>query len=330
MNIFHLRAFALFLLILSPITTSWAEDSLETGFANPPASAKPRTWWHWVSGNVSKEGITADLEAMKRIGLAGAQIFTVDQNAVKGPVVFMSPEWRDLVKHALSEASRLNLEISMEGCDGWSESGGHWVEPSQSMQKVVWSEAQVQGGKNVPLTLPQPETKLGYYQDIALLAIKSRPGDVIPDPEKVTASDQVEKPVQGMPSDVKPIKFNAEKGGSPHWIQYEFQEPVTCASATCEHSENRKLLPFNREIQCSSDGVTFNDVCKLATEDSVSTFTPVTGKFFRILFRQAGAKPSGTPQPTLKNQHELHGGSIHCASGNRESYREDNLGGPRG
>ena len=126
---------------------SRAEDALETKFAQPPAMAHPQTWWHWVSGNVSKEGITADLEAMKRIGLNGAQLFTVDQSDVKGPVVFMSPEWRELVKHSLNEAARLKLEISMEGCDGWSESGGPWVAPSQSMQKVVWSETLVQGGK---------------------------------------------------------------------------------------------------------------------------------------------------------------------------------------
>jgi hypothetical protein len=71
-----------------------ATGDLEKGFMEPPASARPRTWWHWISGNISQEGITADLEAMKRIGLGGAQIFTVDQSAVKGQVVFMSPEWK--------------------------------------------------------------------------------------------------------------------------------------------------------------------------------------------------------------------------------------------
>jgi hypothetical protein len=101
-----------------------AEESLEASFTQPPALARPLTWWHWVSGNVSKEGITADLEAMKKIGLGGAQLFTVEQSAVKGPVVFMSPEWRDLVKHTLSEAAWLKLEISMQGCDGWTQSGG--------------------------------------------------------------------------------------------------------------------------------------------------------------------------------------------------------------
>ena len=66
-----------------------AADSLDAGFRNPPAGAKPHTWWHWVSGNASKEGVTADLEAMKRIGVGGAQMFFVDQvpnSKDRGPV----------------------------------------------------------------------------------------------------------------------------------------------------------------------------------------------------------------------------------------------------
>ena len=158
---------------LRPGTANAAEpaaDPFAEQFAHPPESAKPWTWWHWISGNISKDGVTADLEAMKKIGLGGAQIFTVDQSEVHGPVKFMSPEWNDLVRHALSEANRLHLTISMEGCDGWSESGGPWVPVSESMQKVVWTERQVRGGGKVPLDLPQPETVRDYYEDIATFA----------------------------------------------------------------------------------------------------------------------------------------------------------------
>ena len=74
---------------------------LERGFVHPPDSAKPQTWWHWMNGNITQEGITADLEAMQRIGLGGAQIFNVSESIPEGPVQFMSPQWRDLVKHAV-------------------------------------------------------------------------------------------------------------------------------------------------------------------------------------------------------------------------------------
>ena len=82
-------------------------DPLESGFLNPPDSAKPQTWWHWMNGNITKAGLTADLEAMKQIGLGGATIVNVDCEIPRGPVKFMSPEWRDDFKFAVSEANRL-------------------------------------------------------------------------------------------------------------------------------------------------------------------------------------------------------------------------------
>ena len=103
-------------------------ESLEESFANPPASARPHTWWHWMNGNVTKEGITLDLEAMPRVGVGGAQIFNVADNdscnIPKGPADYMSPMFLDLVKHAATEAKRLGIEICMHNCPGWSSSGG--------------------------------------------------------------------------------------------------------------------------------------------------------------------------------------------------------------
>jgi len=79
-------------------------NELENNFAAPPDSARAHTWWHWMNGNVSREGITADLEAMKRVGLGGAQIFNVSEGIPDGPAPFMSPQWLELFKHAASEA----------------------------------------------------------------------------------------------------------------------------------------------------------------------------------------------------------------------------------
>src|SRR3954452_20401439 len=125
----------LFIVIVAGGCAAAKQDNLARSFAHPPDSAKPRTWWHWVSGNVSKEGITADLEAMKRIGVGGAQCFSVDQAPDpkdRGKVLYMSPEWQDMVKHAISESNRLGLELTITPCEGWSESGGPWIKPEQS------------------------------------------------------------------------------------------------------------------------------------------------------------------------------------------------------
>src|SRR6476661_7564645 len=78
-------------------------DALEGGFRNPPDSAKPRTWWHWTNGNVTKEGITKDLEWMKRVGIAGFQLADVGTGGgqtIDRPIAFGSPEWYDTVRHA--------------------------------------------------------------------------------------------------------------------------------------------------------------------------------------------------------------------------------------
>src|SRR6476661_8409003 len=118
-------------------------DALEGGFRNPPDSAKPRTWWHWTRSNVTKEGITKDLEWMKRVGIAGFQL--ADVNAGGGQTVdkkieFGTAEWFDAVRFAASEADRLGLEMTIFSSAGWSETGGPWVKPSQAMKKLVWSE----------------------------------------------------------------------------------------------------------------------------------------------------------------------------------------------
>ncbi len=261
--------------------------SLEDGFAHPPDSAKPRTWWHWVSGNVSSEGITADLNAMKHIGVGGAQIFTVDQSEVKGPVVFLSPEWRKLMHQALALAGKLGLEISMEGCDGWSESGGHWVTPAQGMQKVVWTEKHVQGGKRVSLALPQPETALKYYEDIALFAFPTLDGDNLPAPEKVTASASGFQAPKKTAGHAAPFHVSNDKPGEPVWLAYEYAKPIRCASLAfaIANWSDRKATG---EFQAGDDGVTFHKVCAI-NQKYEGSFPPVQARFFRLWYPKAPA-----------------------------------------
>lgn len=180
-------------------------ESLEESFTSPPPSARPHTWWHWMHGNVTKEGITLDLEAMARVGIGGAQIFNVADNdscnIPKGPADYMSPLFLDLVKHAAKEGKRLGVEICMHNCPGWSSSGGPWIDAAHSMQLLVSSEVQADPGDNVKL--PQPETRRGFYQDVAVLAIPT-PEDAayrIPDLGSLTsAALRYNPPTSAIPS----------------------------------------------------------------------------------------------------------------------------------
>jgi len=142
--------------------TSSAQVDLERGFQHPPDSARPHTWWHWMNGNITREGITADLEAMKEIGLGGAQIFNVSEDIPPGPILFMSPEWRALLAHAVAEADRLGLELCIHNCAGWSSSGGPWITPENAMQEVVWSETDAAGPMRFSARLPEPEKRAGF------------------------------------------------------------------------------------------------------------------------------------------------------------------------
>ncbi|HTV42311.1 MAG TPA: glycosyl hydrolase [Candidatus Sulfotelmatobacter sp.] len=176
-NHFLLPILSLFILTLA--VSAAPDDPLEAGFLNPPNSAKPQTWWHWMNGNVTKEGITLDLEAMKQIGLGGATIVNADCGIPRGPVIFMSPEWQDDFKFAVSEAHRLGLQMAVENCAGWSSSGGPWVTPSNAMQRVTTSEVKVSGPGDFDGALPQPPTKLDFYRDIAVLAFPAGPRPAI-------------------------------------------------------------------------------------------------------------------------------------------------------
>jgi len=153
------------------------EDALRAGFLAPPDSARPWVYWFWLNSNITREGITADLEAMKRVGIGGVLIMEVDQGAPVGPASFMGDEWRELFKFAVAEAGRLGLEVNMNDDAGWNGSGGPWITPEQSMQKVVWTETELSGPARFKGKLAQPEAVRGFYRDIAVVAFPTPDDD---------------------------------------------------------------------------------------------------------------------------------------------------------
>jgi hypothetical protein len=150
---------------------SWAAESLEAGFAEPPESARPWTYWWWLDSNASREGITRDLEEMRRQGIAGALLF--DAGEGKGSPVgppFMSDAWRELFKHALREADRLGVALSVNTCSGWN-AGGTWVTPEHAAKALVYASVTVEGPGPIARDLPRPATWEGdYYRDVAVIA----------------------------------------------------------------------------------------------------------------------------------------------------------------
>lgn len=110
-------------------------------FRHPTSDSQVATWWHWMEGSFTKEGITKDLEAMKAQGISNATILNIYrmigvQDALS--IAFDSPEWYAMFRHAVEEADRLGIEIGAANCDGWSESGGPWITPETSMKMYTW------------------------------------------------------------------------------------------------------------------------------------------------------------------------------------------------
>ena len=162
--------------LLALATTTWfgqsfaatAPGDLERGFSQPPDSARPWVYWFVMDGNFSREGITADFEAMKRAGIGGVIFMEVNVGIPQGPVKFMSPEWRQLIKHAVAEAERLGLQMTLNAGPGWTGSGGPWVKPQQSMQHVVASAVEVTGPTNLSAALPRPSPRPAYFGNAGL------------------------------------------------------------------------------------------------------------------------------------------------------------------
>ena len=143
------------------------KEALEIGFKTPPVAAKPQTWWHWINGHISREGITADLEAMKESGLGGFTVFNASEGTPEGPVKYMSDEWWSMLKHTKAEAKRLGLEMGIHNSAGWSSSGGPWVTPDKAMQEVVWTEMKVTGPLVFDGVLELNKAAIGIDRDMA-------------------------------------------------------------------------------------------------------------------------------------------------------------------
>ena len=161
-------------------TTATAQNNLEKEWASPPAGARLFAYWWWLNGNVTKASITRDLEGMKAKGFGGAVLVDADGSSQDGNArvphgaTFFSPEWRELYKHALREADRLGLELSLNIQSGWNL-GGPMVAADDAAKKLGWSELKITGPTNYNSALPDPARRDNYYRDTCVIAYRVNP-----------------------------------------------------------------------------------------------------------------------------------------------------------
>jgi len=284
-----------------------ASSDLQQGFQSPPESARPRVWWHWMNGNITKEGINLDLEWMKRIGIGGFQNFDAalgTPQVVPKRLVYMTPEWKDAFLFTTHQANTLGLEMAIAGSPGWSESGGPWVKPYQAMKKLVWSETAVDGGQPFHGMLPPPPKQTGPFGDLAQADLMGALGGTKAPPPVDFGADSVVIAFR-TPSDefsmaqLKPtvttsagaeanaallwdgdlnqsIAFPAADPGEKSWVQFEFAKPQSMQAVTLAMGgPGNPLAQFQPEtgkgpvLEKSDDGITFQEVVRLPTAGAV-------------------------------------------------------------
>lgn len=289
----------------------------KTQFQTPPNSAKPRVWWHWMNGNISKEGIQKDLEWFERVGIGGMQNF--DANlftpvVVPKKLVFMTPEWKDAFKFATELADKKGLELAIAGSPGWSVTGGPWVKPEDAMKKYVWTEAIVAGGKTQMIKLPDLPNQAGKFQDVGIadgitggfegekpkfakdaLVIAYK----LPSNEKHLLDLNPKMTKSGGDWDIKAmLDHNLGKAyllppteiGEDMYVQYEFDTPQTFKAFAIGVAPAGGLaefngVPKNRRLKVSDDGINFRTVAELSTSNNpflTVAIPPTTAKYWRL------------------------------------------------
>src|SRR6202012_189933 len=137
---------------------------IQNRFVHIADSVQTSIYWYWISGNISKEGVVKDLEAMKKVGINRAFIGNIGLDDVpNGKVKMFSEEWWDILHTALKAATRLDIQIGIFNGPGWSQSGGPWVRPEQSMRYLTSSEVMVKGPLAFHKKLDQPQKE---FQDV--------------------------------------------------------------------------------------------------------------------------------------------------------------------
>ena len=304
--------------------------SFEKGFLNPPEAAKPRVWWHWMNGNISKNGIRADLEWMHRVGIGGFQNFDaalMTPQIVEKRLVYMTPEWKDAFFFTTKLADSLGLEMAIAGSPGWSESGGPWVKPEQAMKKFVWSETTIEGGKAFSGVLPKPPANTGPFQNIGMtesFSLSGAKAALLPEfyadaavvafrlantdlsmaelqPKVTSSGGKFDLTVLTDGDLATTAMLPYTKPGENAWIQFQFARPETMKALTILGGGFAGMYGFgadpdNRALEVSDDGKIFSkviDIPKGGVDQRTLTFNPVTARYFRFTWK------TPEPQPPL-------------------------------
>ncbi len=289
-----LKAIFTILLPLSSQSGPAAQEKSDTtdlakAFMAPAKAARPQVWWHWMDGNISKEGIRKDIEWMKRAGIGGFHQF--DAGGINMPraadvrLPYLSDGWKDAFRFALNMADSLDMDVTIASAPGWSSTGGTWVRPEDAVKKLEWRSVDVRGGK-ISVQLPELYNVVGPYLDYRTdndrIVIKPYGKDLYVIAVRLPYSD-------------KPMKALMERiEESDSVITCEFRKPQTIKALTLKSmamsNRPRNGKPeYMNILECSDDGIKWSKVCDI--EPTVLPYLTIDvpqtcARFFRIRGRK--------------------------------------------
>jgi alpha-L-rhamnosidase/Glycosyl hydrolases family 2, sugar binding domain len=310
-------------------------EQLEREFLSPPDPAKPRVWWHWMGGNVTREGVRADLEWMKRIGIGGVTVIDVafegwgggfdTPTIVEKPLEPQSAAWQEMLRYSVELASRLGLEFSVSSCAGWTQTGGPGVQPHEAMKKLVWSETRLEGGRPFRGHLTKPPDKPGpfqniphaglgahrngvaehtHYRDVAVVAYRPPSADRDPNEEPaITSSAGVIDGSTLSDGDLATAVSLPFAVSEPSWIRFSYGAPRRVHALTavigCPTPGVAPLLERRASawLEASTDGIAFHRIIELPTAGS-----PQQTVCFAPVTAKAFRVVIASPEPTLFEQ----------------------------
>ncbi|VXC33091.1 Alpha-L-rhamnosidase [Arthrobacter sp. 9V] len=289
-------------------------DILWSEFVDPPDSARPRAWWHWMDGNVDLDGVRADLRWLHSVGVRGVQSF---DGALGNPLVVEkavipgSEQWREAVGVAVATAHDLGLDFTVATSAGWSASGAPWVDKADAMRKLVWSQTVVQGGEltqlnklpdvagpyqDIPRWGAAPQEGSGDAKDLFALAIPFHSSHDALEPGFVRTSDSpTEAVTANQATAVDGFRLTRDPDNpSVAWIEQSFTTPVTVRSCVIELPGPHGFgaaPPATASLQVQDDDGGYVTVCTLPATQCPSrsmSFPAVTGTHFRLRLEAEG------------------------------------------
>ncbi|MDR3340580.1 MAG: glycoside hydrolase family 2, partial [Candidatus Symbiothrix sp.] len=264
-------------------------------FVHPPETIRTGVYWYWISDNISKEGVIKDLQAMKTAGINSAFIGNIGLSpgeAHTGKVKLFTDEWWDAIHTALKTATDLDIEIGIFNCPGWSQSGGPWVKPEQSMRYLASSEVRVKGPQKFSQKLKQPTA---HFQDVKVVAwpvdakqeenlLENAQIRISPVAGKVNITDGLSELPIAQPETILDINL-PEPATARSLVVYPAHRPLSteCELQAKEGNDYRTIRTFSINRTNSTLKVGFEPYAPVAV-----SFAGTEAKEFRIVFRKAG------------------------------------------